>query len=125
MCDINSPARNQTCTPALEGEVLTTGPPGEPAIYFLKETESCLDIPKKGVRAWVLSCSIVSDALRPRGLYVAHQASLSMGFSRQEYWSELPFPPPENLPKPGIKPTSPASPALADGFFTTEPLEKP
>ena len=34
---------------------------------------------------------------------VTHQASLSMGFSRQEYWSGLPFPPPEDLPDPGIK----------------------
>ena len=53
---------------------------------------------------------------------VAHQAPLSMGFSRQEYLSRLPFPPPEDLPDPGIKPTSPA---LANGFFTTEPPEKP
>ena len=49
---------------------------------------------------------------------VAHQALLSMGFSRQEYWSGLPFPPPGDLPNPG---TEPASPALASGFFTTEP----
>ena len=46
---------------------------------------------------------------------VAHQASLSMGFPRQEYWSGLPFPPPGDLPDPGIKPESPA---LAGGFFT-------
>ena len=39
---------------------------------------------------------------------VACQASLSMGFSRQEYWSGLPFPSPEDLPNPGIKPRSPA-----------------
>ena len=38
---------------------------------------------------------------------VAHQAPLSMGFSRQEYWSGLPFPPPGDLPNPGIKPASP------------------
>ena len=50
---------------------------------------------------------------------VARQASLSMGFSRQEYWSGLPFPPPGNLPSPGIKPTLLTSPLLADGFFTT------
>ena len=56
--------------------------------------------------------------------YIAHQAPLSMGFSRQEYWSELPFPPPGELPNPGIKPASPVSPASADGFFTTEPPEK-
>ena len=39
---------------------------------------------------------------------IAHQAALSMGFPRQEYWSELPFPSPGNLPDPGIKPGSPA-----------------
>ena len=44
-----------------------------------------------------------------------------MGFPRQEYWSGLPFPSPRDLPNLGTKPTSPASPALADGFFTTDP----
>ena len=38
----------------------------------------------------------------------AYQAPLSMGFSRQEYWSGLPFPSPEDLPDPGIEPRSPA-----------------
>jgi len=50
---------------------------------------------------------------------VACQAPLSVGFSRQEYWSGLPFPPPGDLPNPGIEPISPVSPALAGGFFTT------
>ena len=50
---------------------------------------------------------------------VAHQASLSMGFSRQAYWSGLPYPPPGDLPHPGIEPESLMSSALADGFFTT------
>ena len=49
---------------------------------------------------------------------VACQASLSMKFSRQEYWNGLPF------PSPGIEPMSPASPALAGGFFTAAPLGK-
>ena len=49
---------------------------------------------------------------------VAHQAPLSKGFSRQEYWSGLPCPPPVELPKPGIKSVSLASPALAGKFFT-------
>ena len=53
---------------------------------------------------------------------VARQDPLSMGFSRQEYWSGLSFPPPGDLPDPGIKPTSPA---LAGGFFITEPPGKP
>ena len=50
---------------------------------------------------------------------VAHQASLSMGCSRQEYWSGLPCPPPGELPNPRIKPSSLTLPALAGGFFTT------
>ena len=48
-----------------------------------------------------------------------------MGFSRQEYWSRLPFPTPGDLPHPGIEPTPLASSALADRFFTTEPPGKP
>ena len=50
---------------------------------------------------------------------VACQALLSMGFPRQEYWSGLPFPSPRDLPDLRIKPTFPA---LADRFFTAEPL---
>ena len=49
--------------------------------------------------------SVVSDALRPYGLYVAQPSPQSMGFSRQEYWSGLLFPSPGDLPNPGIKPT--------------------
>ena len=50
------------------------------------------------------------------------QAPLSMGFPRQEYWSELPLPSPGDLPDPG---TESMSPALADGSFSTEPPGKP
>ena len=50
---------------------------------------------------------------------VAHQALLSVGFSRLEYWNGLLCPPPRDLPDPGIESTSLMSPALADGFFTT------
>ena len=53
---------------------------------------------------------------------VAHQAPLSMGFSRQGYWSGLPFPSPGDLPDPGIKPSSPAMQADA---LTSEPPGKP
>ena len=52
---------------------------------------------------------------------VACQCPLPPEFSRQEYWSGLPFPPPGDLPDPGFKP---ASPALAGGFFTTAPPGK-
>ena len=50
---------------------------------------------------------------------ITHQAHLSMKFSRQEYWSGLPYPLPRDIPNPGIKPTSLRSSALADRFFTT------
>ena len=53
---------------------------------------------------------------------VAHQAPLSMGFPRQEYWRGLPFTSPGDLPNPRM---SPVSPALAGGFFTAEPPGKP
>ena len=52
-------------------------------------------------------------------LTVTHQAPLSMGFSRQEYWNGLPFPTAGDLPDPGIEPKSLMSPALAAKFFTT------
>ena len=56
---------------------------------------------------------------------VGHQAPLSMGFSRQEYWSGLPCPPPGDLPNPGIEPAFLTSPALAFGFFATSANWKP
>ena len=56
---------------------------------------------------------------------VALQAPLSMGFSRQEYWSGLSFPSLEDLPGPGIEPMPPVFPALAGKFFTTGPPGKP
>ena len=56
---------------------------------------------------------------------VARQAPLSVGFPRQEYCIGWPFIPPGDLPNPGIESPSPASPALAGGFFTTEPPGKP
>ena len=66
----------------------------------------------------LLSCKVLSDALQPH----AHQDPLSMSFLRQEYWNGLSFPSPGDLPNPGIEPMSPA---LAGGFFTTEPPGKP
>ena len=56
---------------------------------------------------------------------VAPQAPLSMGFSRQEYWSGLPCPPPGDLSNSGIKPVSLTSPALGGGFFTTSATSSP
>ena len=74
-------------------------------------------LPFQIYRAAMLSCfSCVWLCVTP--WTVAHQAPLSMEFSRQEYWSRLTFPLPEELPDPGIEPTSLTSPALAGGFFT-------
>ena len=81
------------------------------AVQFGTDSESSLE---PTVRAKSLqSCGLLST---PRA--VAHQAPLSMGFSRQEHWSALPCVPAGDLPHAGIKP---ASPALAGEFLTTEP----
>ena len=56
---------------------------------------------------------------------VAHQDPLFMGFSRQEFWSGLPCPPPRDLPNPGIEPVSLKSPALVGGFLTTSATQEP
>ena len=59
------------------------------------------------LNACVLSHSVVSDSIVVSWT-VTCLAPLSLGFPRQEYWSELPFPPPRDLPDPGIKPRCPA-----------------
>ena len=56
---------------------------------------------------------------------VVPQAPVSMGFSKQEYWSVLPFPPPRNLPEPGMELASTTFPVSAGGFFTTVSPGKP
>ena len=60
-----------------------------------------------GVRLFATTCTVV------------YQAPPSMGFSRQEYWSGLPFPSPGDLPEPGVEPLLSMAPALAGGFFYT------
>ena len=66
------------------------------------------------------SCPTLCDPVN----YIACQAPLSMEFSRQEYWSRLPFSSPGGLPEPGIQPTTFASPELAWSLFTTAPPGK-
>ena len=86
-----------------------------------KTGDDCSSMP-----GWVSICPSYTNGLnvaqvmtlQPHGP-IAHQGPLSMGLSRQEYWNGLPFPTPEDLPYPGIKPKSLMSPALADGFFIT------
>ena len=69
------------------------------------------------IRVFMLSLYSLQLFATPRT--VAHQALLSMGVSRQEYWTGLPCPSPGNLPNPGIEPASLTSSVLADRFFTT------
>ena len=71
---------------------------------------------------WSLSCVQLFAA---PWTVAAHQAPLSMEFSRQEYWNGLPFPAPGDYPSSGVEPTSLASLALASGFCTSVPLGKP
>ena len=73
-------------------------------------------------RACMLSHQVVSNSFTIPRTVVACQDSLSRGFPRQVYWSGLPIPLPGNLTGPGIELSSPA---LAGGFFTTEPPGKP
>ena len=73
---------------------------------------------------FLLSCVLSHVQLFVTPWTVACQAPLSMGFSKQDYWSGLPFPSTRDLPNPDNKPTSLVSPTLAGGFFTTVPLGK-
>ena len=75
------------------------------------------------MRVWVLS-HLIHVQLFVILWTIAHQAPLSMGFSRQEYQSGLPCPPPGDRPNPGIKPVSPVAPASSRGFNAlTTPLK--
>ena len=71
----------------------------------------------------VYVCVLAQSCLFVTAWTVARQAPC-LGFSRQEYWRELPFPPPGDLSNPGTEPESPASPTLAGSFFTTELLRR-
>ena len=69
----------------------------------------------------VLCWSVLSDSLRPHGLYPA-RLLCPWGYSRQEYWSGLPCPPSGGLPNPGIEPQSLMAPSLTGRFFTTKAI---
>ena len=96
-------------------------------MYYCVSTKSRLgsDLGKSAYDSYIpmyYSVAQSCPALRGPMNYIARQAPLSVGFSRQEYWSGLPFPPPGDLPDPGIEPRSPT---VAGRFFTTEPPWKP
>ena len=87
---------------------------------FLSVLFSHQDVLLKDVHAELLqSCPTLCNPI-----YLAHQVSLSMGFPRQEYWSGVPFPPPGDLPLPGIERASLTSPALAGRLFSTSATYK-
>ena len=83
---------------------------------FLLPISYCIDY----CESESVSCSVVSDFVTPST--VAHQAPLSLEFSREEYWSGYPFPSPGDLHDPGIKP---GSPALQADSLLSEPPGKP
>ena len=140
--------RGRTCVSCVAGGFFTTEPPGSPYSYItgykmefhqvpqilLHETKSTCKVLKDFTKSsWMPHSRLVIETMDnkwnevaqlcltlcdPRDC-IAHQAPLSMGFSRQEYWSGLPCPPPGDLPDPGIKLRSLMSPAFPGGFFTT------
>ena len=74
------------------------------------------------LKSYMCVCMLSCAQLFATPCIEVFQAPLFMGFPRQEHWSGLPFPSPEDLPNPG---TEPRSPPLAVGFFTTAPPGKP
>ena len=94
-------------------------PPGSPVPGILQaRTLECVAISFSNAWKWKVKVKSLSRVwLLATPWTAANQALPSMGFSRQEYWSELPFPPSGDLPDPGIEPASPVGPALAGGYF--------
>ena len=103
--------RNQTRVSCIGRWILNTGPTGKPYFLFSHSLFHC------GISRCI-EYSCLCCTVWP----VAHQAPLSMGFSRQEYWSGLPFPSPGDLADPGIEP---GSPALQADSLLSEPPGKP
>ena len=93
---------------------------GWPRVAGLAQRAAGVTLGPCGSPVCVCACSVVSDSVTTGS--VAHQAPLSMGFSRQKFWSGLLFPSLGDLPDPEI---APMFPPLAGRFFTTTPLEKP
>ena len=111
-------AKLQACSQKSNWFIIELSLQGYPGVPY--DLHNLSPHPVKGY--W--SCACVLNCFRRVRLFVtpwtiALQASLSVGFSRQEYWSGLPRPPPEDIPDPGIKPRSLMLPASAGRFFTT------
>ena len=111
LCPWNIPGEHtgMDCHFLLQGIFLSKGsnsgfPRCRQTLYRLSHQVS----PQKTLCCAVLSYSVMSDSVTP--WTAVHQAPLSMGFSRHEYWNGLPFPSPGDLPNTGIKPGTPAQP---------------
>ena len=89
----------------------------DPDSMLLTTKRVCVCVNAKSLQ----SCLTLCDPMAT----VAHQAPLSTGFSRQNYWSGLPCAPPGDLPDPTTEPASLMSPVLADGFLLLPPPGKP
>ena len=89
--------------------------------HICRQTHICICLlhTYMGYVMFVKSYSLIQIQLFVTPWTVAHKAPLSLGFSRQEYWSELLCPSPGDLPYPGVEPLSLMSPALAGRFFTS------
>ena len=111
-------------SPALSGRFFITGTNWEalPCIAVLASACSSFE---KGLCVCVHTQLLSHVRLFVTSWTVAHRVPQSMGFPRQEYWSGLLYPTPRDLLDPGIEPASLASPASAEGFFTTERSGKP
>ena len=93
-----------------------------PGWYHYCGLEHPLQTHLRPLSAWLFLCMLSHSSwvrLFVTTWTIAHQTPLSIGFSRQEYWSGLSCPPPGDRPNPGTKPVSLTSPALAGEFFTT------
>ena len=127
-CGILAPQPGiEPASPTLEGELSTTGLPGSPWLFRLLSCVFCT----KSLQLCLTLCNPTDSGLpgfsQPHRRWparllstpqtVAHQASLSMGFFRQEYRSGLPCPPPGDLSDLGTEPLPLVSPALVRGFF--------
>ena len=120
----NAPTRDRTCIPCIARWILNHWTTKEvPVLFFIALLLWILwGSPLSGFLKWREVKSLSRVWLFATPWTVAHQAPPSMGFSRQEYWSGLPFPSPGDLPDPGIEPRSPALQADA---LTSEPPGKP
>ena len=121
----DSPGKNMGvgCHALLQGIFATQGSnPGLPHCRWI-----LCHLSHQGCYVGIHACAQLFSRVRlfVTSWIIAPQASLSMGFSRQEYWSGLPFPTPGDLSDPGVEPESLAFPALAGGFFTTAPPGTP